>query len=427
MTAPSSPSSALLAARYRLGTTLGSGGMATVYEALDERLERTVAVKILRPDMAARVDVRARFEAEARSAARLTHPNVVAVFDTGEDDGVPFIVMEKLPGETLGDRMAASADEVADSNWVLRVAGDVLGALGAAHAAGTVHRDVKPGNILMAGDGCAKVADFGIAKSLEVAEAADLTSTNQLIGTPAYVAPERILGEPATVRSDLYAMGVVLYEALSGRKPFAGTTPVATAYAIRHETPPALGTLRPDLPAHVVAAVERAMDREPARRFATAAEMAEALGVDVAGVPTSFLAPDADATVTAPAMSSTQVLPVAAAAVLPLAAPTTTPAPAPVSASASALALLHDGRRLRLVAIAGLVLALVLFGLAAAARGGDGDDPSGGVTSTTAPTVETSTPTTAAPPTTVATPPPPAPVADPDSGRGKGKGKDDDD
>ncbi|MDP9442205.1 MAG: protein kinase, partial [Actinomycetota bacterium] len=199
----------LLAGRYRLGSLLGRGGMAEVYDAFDERLDRWVAVKVLRPEMAAQEGVRTRFEGEARSAARLAHPNVVAIYDTGEEGDTPFIVMERLPGETLADRMAAGP---VDTHWLLRVAGDVLLALGAAHAAGIVHRDVKPGNILIAADGCAKVADFGIAKSLEVAAGADLTNTNQLVGTPAYLAPERLNGQPATPQSDLYAVGVVLYE-----------------------------------------------------------------------------------------------------------------------------------------------------------------------------------------------------------------------
>ena len=254
--------------------------MAEVYDAIDERLDRPVAVKVLRPTMALRPDVRRRFEAEARSAARLSHPNAVAVFDTGEDGDVPWLVMERLPGETLADRMREAGGPL-DAEWVRRMAGDVLGALGAAHAAGLIHRDVKPGNILLDGDGCAKVADFGIAKSIESTD--DHTATGQLIGTPAYLAPERILGEPANVRTDLYALGVVLYEALSGRKPFEGSTPITVAHAIRTTTPPPLAELRPELDAPVVAAVEGAMHRDPSQRFASAAEMAAALQSGMGG------------------------------------------------------------------------------------------------------------------------------------------------
>ena len=253
--------------------------MAEVYDGFDERLHRVVAVKLLRPEMAARDDIRVRFESEARSAAALGHPNVVGVYDTGEDDdGTPFIVMERLPGETLADRMTAGP---LDAEWVRRVAGDVLLALEAAHAAGLVHRDVKPGNILIASDGCAKVADFGIAKSLEVASQS-VTATSQLVGTPAYLAPERIDGQQATPRSDIYSAGVVLYEALTGRKAFDGKTPVAVAYAVRHQPPPPLSEVRPGLPAEVVESVERAMHPDPAQRFGTAREMAMAMGVATA-------------------------------------------------------------------------------------------------------------------------------------------------
>lgn len=274
----------VLGGRYRLGTLLGRGGMAEVYNAHDERLDRAVAVKVLRPVMARRADVRRRFEAEARAAARLTHPNVVAVFDSGEDDtedgGVAWIVMERLPGETLADRMESGP---LDPTWVVRMAGDVLGALAAAHAAGIIHRDIKPGNILIATDGCAKVADFGIAKSLEVVD--DATHTGQLIGTPAYLAPERIEGRAATVESDLYSLGVVIYEALAREKPFRGTTPVSVAYAVQHAPVRPLVDIRPELPPGVAAAVHRAMDRDPSKRFSSAREMADALESGLSGAP----------------------------------------------------------------------------------------------------------------------------------------------
>ncbi|MGH9151457.1 MAG: serine/threonine-protein kinase, partial [Acidimicrobiales bacterium] len=249
----------VLRGRYRLGPLLGRGGMAEVYEGHDERLDRPVAVKVLRAEMAADPGVRERFEVEGRSAARLAHPNVVAVFDTGEEQGTPYLVMERLPGDTLADRMA---DGPVDQEWLRAVAADVLAALGAAHAAGLVHRDVKPGNILMAADGRAKVADFGIAKSLEVA--GDLTGTGLLVGTPAYLAPERLDGRPATERSDLYSLGVVLYEALAGAKPFTAETPLAMAGAVLNDVPAPLAELRPGVAPDLAAAVERAMARDPA-------------------------------------------------------------------------------------------------------------------------------------------------------------------
>lgn len=267
---------ALLAGRYRIGTLVGRGGMAEVHEAHDERLDRDVAVKVLRPDLAARADVRGRFEIEARSAARLAHPNVVAVFDTGEEDDVPFLVMERLPGDTLGDRIERGP---VDPGWLRGVAVEILSALGAAHRAGIVHRDVKPANILLTDDGRAKVADFGIAKSAEMAAAGsvELTGTNQLLGTPAYLAPERIDGDEASPRSDIYAVGVVLYEALTGSKPFTGATPVAIADAARSQTPPPIRELRPEVDPTFAAVVERAMSRDPAARFASADEMVDAL------------------------------------------------------------------------------------------------------------------------------------------------------
>jgi hypothetical protein len=264
----------VLADRYRLGELLGRGGMADVYEAVDTRLGRPVAVKMLRPAMAARPDVRRRFEDEAKAAARLSHPNVVAVFDTGEDDGTPWIVMERLSGETLAHRMA-EADGPLPTDWVLRMAGDVLLALRAAHAAGIVHRDVKPGNILFSDEGCAKVADFGIAKSVEAV--GDATTAGILLGTPRYLSPERVEGRPSTMSSDLYAMGVILYETLSGRQAFEGDTPVATAYNVQHTTPEPLAVLRPDLPVALTALVDRAMQRDPSARFASASEMAAAV------------------------------------------------------------------------------------------------------------------------------------------------------
>jgi serine/threonine-protein kinase len=263
----------VLADRYRVGDVLGRGGMAEVYDAIDTRLGRSVAVKVLNPAMAVRPDVRRRFEEEARSAARLSHPSLVAVFDTGEDDGTPWIVMERLSGETLADRMAAGP---LDADFVVRVAGDVLGALAVAHKAGILHRDVKPGNILFGDDGCAKVADFGIAKSVE-AVGNDATTAGVLLGTPRYLAPERIDGQPASPSSDLYGLGVVLYEALSGRKAFQGDTPVATAYSVQHDTPEPLSSLRPGLTPALIGVVERAMARDPRDRFGSADEMGAAL------------------------------------------------------------------------------------------------------------------------------------------------------
>ncbi|MGI8810486.1 MAG: serine/threonine-protein kinase [Acidimicrobiales bacterium] len=287
MAVSSSSATSVIAGRYRVEGPLGRGGMSEVRAGTDLRLQRPIAVKFLLPEMAARDDIRPRFEAEARAAASLSDPHAVAVYDTGEHEGQPYIVMERLPGETLGDRIAAGP---VDPDWLRRVAVEVLGALAAAHKVGLVHRDVKPGNILLTADNHAKIADFGIAKSLEGSSGSrDLTGTGQLLGTPAYLPPERLDGAPATAKSDLYSLGVVLYEALSGRRPFPGDTPLAAARAIMAGEFPPLREIRPGLDPALVTTVERAMATDPARRFDSAGAMAAALSaqtVTAAGAPT---------------------------------------------------------------------------------------------------------------------------------------------
>jgi eukaryotic-like serine/threonine-protein kinase len=277
---PGAAGTTLVGGRYQLGALLGRGGMADVYAALDVKLQRPVAVKILRPGFAADDDLRSRFEREGRAAARLNHPRVVAVYDTGEDAGRPYLVMEQMPGETLADRMAAGR---LDQAWLRQVAGQVLSALSAAHRAGILHRDVKPANVLL-DHGEAKVADFGIAAMGEPTGAdgshdawAARTAVGMVIGTPSYMAPERIEGQPATVQSDLYAVGVMLYEGLTGRKPFAGSTPLATAVAVQDGRYPPITELRPDADPRMVAAANRAMRPRPEDRYESALDMRSAL------------------------------------------------------------------------------------------------------------------------------------------------------
>ena len=226
-TGAESPSPApILAGRYELGPVLGRGGMATVRDATDRRLGRRVAVKILRGDLAEQPRARERFETEAHAAARLAHPNVVMVFDSGEDDGSPFLVMERLSGRTFADELAEGPVAV---GRVCDIAGEILAALTAAHAAGIIHRDIKPANVLLTEDGHAKVSDFGIAKTLDDG---DQTQTAEVLATPGYLAPERLAGQPASARSDLYSVGVLLYEALGRRRPFSDDTPLALMHAI---------------------------------------------------------------------------------------------------------------------------------------------------------------------------------------------------
>ncbi|MBV8980786.1 MAG: serine/threonine protein kinase [Acidimicrobiia bacterium] len=375
----------LIGGRYELGPLLRRGGMADVHTGVDRRLGREVAIKLLRPDMAERDDVRVRFESEARAAARLSHPNAVSVFDTGEHDGQPYIVMERLPGRTLADVIAEGP---VSWHWLEPGATGVLSALGAAHAAGIVHRDVKPGNILLTDDGTAKIADFGIAKSAEMASGtaggtADITLTGQLVGTPAYLAPERLAGAPATFLSDLYSMGVVLYEALAAEKPFTGDSFIAVAQAVQTGAHRPLATLRPDVGPGVAGAVERALDRDPTRRFASAEEMASALRG----------APD-DATVIAGAVAPTGE----ETAVLATAGATLVGGAMPLPPAATR-------RRvpLRAVWAVAAVLAVVLLALLALS-GGSHPKPASSTTPTTAATtpVPTTAPT-AAPPTALET------------------------
>ena len=268
----SSDGAETLGNRYVLGQPLGAGAVAEVVAGEDTRLERPVAVKLLRPDLADQPDARERFEAEARAAAGLAHPNIVQVFDVEVEQGRPYLVMERLPGRTLADEIARGE---MDPARVIEVGKQVLAALGAAHSAGIVHRDVKPGNVLLAADGTWKVADFGIAKSMESADA--LTSPGIVLCTPGYVAPERLDGEPATPSSDLYSVGVLLYEALSGRRPFAADTPLGVARLAQTEEAPPLDSLRPGLDSRLVALVHRALSRDPSQRFSSALEMRDEL------------------------------------------------------------------------------------------------------------------------------------------------------
>jgi non-specific serine/threonine protein kinase/serine/threonine-protein kinase len=269
---PESGAVAIIAGRYEVGKVLGRGGMGEVRAGKDLKLERPVAIKILHPEMAARPDFKERFAAEARAAGRLMHPNIVAVYDTGEYEGTSFIVMELLPGRTLADALATQGPFEPEA--VRRVTLEILAALDASHAEGILHRDIKAGNVLLTQEGSVKVADFGVAK---VAEGLDMTLTGLLLGTPAYLAPELVDGEPASKRSDIYAVGVVLYELLAGRRPFQAETPLALAMSIKRDDPVALSDIRPDLDPALIDVVDKAISKEPEDRYADAQQMAKAL------------------------------------------------------------------------------------------------------------------------------------------------------
>lgn len=261
----------ILDRRYRITERIARGGMASVYQAHDERLDRVVAVKIMHAGLGDghgdEGAFAARFVREARAAARLAHPNVVSVYDQGEDDGVVFLAMEYVPGHTLRDTIIAEAPMPARK--ALAVMEPVLGALAAAHRAGLVHRDVKPENVLISSDGRQiKVADFGLARA--VTSQTQHTSTGVLIGTVSYMAPELVTEGTADARADVYAAGVLLYELLTGTKPHAGETPIQVAYKHVHADVPPPSRQVPGLPAYVDALVARATARDRTLRSADA-------------------------------------------------------------------------------------------------------------------------------------------------------------
>ncbi|MFL6061118.1 MAG: Stk1 family PASTA domain-containing Ser/Thr kinase [Marmoricola sp.] len=249
----------VLDGRYRVESKVARGGMATVYRAHDERLDRTVAVKVMHPGMGDDPEFVARFEREARSAARLSHHNVVAVFDQGEDAGTLFLVMEYLPGLTLRDEIRKSAPM--EPGKALALIEPVLAALAAAHDAGMIHRDVKPENVLIGADGRVKVADFGLARAVN-AETQHTATGGVLIGTVSYLSPELVVDGKADARSDVYAAGVLIYEMLTGVKPHQAESPIQIAYKHVHEDVPPPSARVPGLPAYVDALVARSTARD---------------------------------------------------------------------------------------------------------------------------------------------------------------------
>lgn len=277
-----------VAGRYRIGALIGRGGMAEVYRGFDPLLDREVAIKLLDERLSGDPDFRTRFRQEAQSAARMTHPTIVKVYDAGEetehrDDGElirPYIVMEYVDGRLLSDVIEGGPIPEPDA---ARIIAGVLTALEYSHDAGVVHRDIKPANIMLTRDGDVKVVDFGIARAASE-RAGNVAETTAVLGTARYFSPEQAQGRPVDARSDLYAAGVVLYEMLTGVPPFVGVTPVAVAYQHVRE--------RPEDPRHLVqgitpamsAVVMRALEKDPAARFPTAAAFRGAVETAAAGI-----------------------------------------------------------------------------------------------------------------------------------------------
>ena len=286
---------AQLGGRYEIGELLGRGGMAEVHQGLDSRLGRTVAVKMLRPDLARDPSFQVRFRREAHSAASLNHPSVVAVYDTGEDefDGnpVPYIVMEHVEGSTLRDLLASGRRLVPER--ALEITDGVLNALAYSHEQGIVHRDIKPANVMLTQAGEVKVMDFGIARAV-ADTSATMTQTSAVIGTAQYLSPEQARGEQVDARSDIYSTGCLLYELLTGRPPFVGDSPVSVAYQHVREEPVPPSQVDPDVPANAEAIVLKALAKDRGERYQSAGEMRADIAAALAG--RQVQAPPASAT-----------------------------------------------------------------------------------------------------------------------------------
>ena len=278
----------MLGGRYELDGIVGRGGMAEVFRARDIRLDRIVAVKTLRDDLARDQTFQARFRREAQSAASLNHPSIVAVYDTGEDmlghTPVPYIVMEYVDGRTLRDLLRDDRRLLPER--AAEITDGVLRALDYSHRNGIVHRDIKPGNVMLTRGGEVKVMDFGIARAVSDAQAT-MTQTAQVIGTAQYLSPEQARGERVDARSDLYSAGCLLYELLTGRPPFTGDSPVAIAYQHVRENPIPPSQVDPELPAWADSIVLKAMAKDPAARYQSAGEMRNDLQRALSGVPVS--------------------------------------------------------------------------------------------------------------------------------------------
>ena len=282
----------VIAERYELEELVGTGGMSSVYRARDRLLERHVALKVLHPHYADDEEYVERFRREARSVAQLSHPHIVTVIDRGEDGGQQFIVFEYVDGENLKQFVERTGP--LPTRRAVELALEVADALAFAHEHGLVHRDVKPQNVLLTPDGDAKVTDFGIARSLDVEHG--LTQTGTVLGTSNYLSPEQASGKATTASTDVYSLGVVLYELLTAEVPFPGENFVAVAMKHINDAPPDLLAKRPDVPLRLAAAVDRALEKDPAQRFPTMDQFAWELRQCLAELDT----PDAERTIIAP-------------------------------------------------------------------------------------------------------------------------------
>ncbi|MFF5883503.1 protein kinase [Streptomyces sp. NPDC012589] len=268
----------LAGGRYQLRDLLGQGGMASVHLAYDSVLDRQVAIKTLHTELGREQAFRERFRREAQSVAKLTHTNIVSVFDTGEDDvdgmTTPYIVMEYVEGRPLGSVLDEDVRQqgAMPADKALKITADVLAALEISHEMGLVHRDIKPGNVMMTKRGVVKVMDFGIARAMQ-SGVTSMTQTGMVVGTPQYLSPEQALGRGVDARSDLYSVGIMLFQLVTGRLPFDADSPLAIAYAHVQEEPPAASSINRSLPPAVDALIARALKKNPNERFPSAEAM----------------------------------------------------------------------------------------------------------------------------------------------------------
>jgi tRNA A-37 threonylcarbamoyl transferase component Bud32 len=269
---------ALAGGRYQLRDLLGQGGMAAVHLAYDSVLDRQVAIKTLHTELGREPAFRERFRREAQAVAKLTHTNIVSVFDTGEDDvdgmTTPYIVMEYIEGRPLGSVLDEDVRQYGamPADKALKITADVLAALEISHEMGLVHRDIKPGNVMMTKRGVVKVMDFGIARAMQ-SGVTSMTQTGMVVGTPQYLSPEQALGRGVDARSDLYSVGIMLFQLVTGRLPFDADSPLAIAYAHVQEEPVAASSINRSLPPAVDALIARALKKNPNERFPTAVAM----------------------------------------------------------------------------------------------------------------------------------------------------------
>lgn len=276
--------------RYEILDELGKGAMGVVYKARDPNLDLLVALKVLRPERLSDPALVRRFLAEARALGRLDHPNTVRVFNVDQDGGRTYIAMEYVEGESLGERMKRSRLSLPETAGL---GARVAEALGDAHRKGIVHRDVKPGNILIRSDGRIKITDFGIAHVEDLAQD-DRTQAGEILGTPGYMSPEQVAGRPVDGRSDVFSLGIILYELATGKKPFAANTLAATFYAITHGEPAAPAEVNPEVPGPLQEVILRCLRKNPEERFPTGEALAEALRAAVGEPDPSAGAPPAE-------------------------------------------------------------------------------------------------------------------------------------